>query len=59
MWLIFVYTLAVAFTLTSVLTLTISFALCTEVVAEHGTEDKVLFGRELVQWTGNDEPDGL
>jgi len=61
--LILVDTLAVAFPValafTSVLALTISFALCTEVVAEHGTEDKVLFGCELVQRTGDDEPYGL
>ena len=32
----------------TVLTLTIPFALCADVVAEHGTEDEVLFGCELV-----------
>ena len=37
MWLILFDALVVAFTLT------IPFALCAEVVAEHGTEDKVLF----------------
>ena len=45
--------------LTLPLTLTISFALCADVVAEHGAEDEVLFGRELVQRTGDDEPNGL
>ena len=53
MWLILFDALVVAFTLT------IPFALCAEVVAEHGTEDKVLFGCELVQRTGDDEPDGF
>jgi hypothetical protein len=57
--LVLVDTLAIAFTLTSILTLAISFALCTEVVAEHGSEDEVLFGCELIQWTSNDEPDGI
>ena len=53
MWLILFDALVVAFTLT------IPFALCAEVVAEHGTEDKVLFGCELVQRTGDDESDGF
>ena len=51
-------TCPVAFAL-AFLTLAISFALGAEVVAEHGAEDKVLFGRQLVQRTGDDEPDGL
>ena len=54
MWLVFVDTL---FAL--LLTLTIPFALCAEVVAKHSAEDKVLFRRKLVQRTGDDEPDGL
>ena len=41
------------------LSFAIPFALCADVVAKHGTEDEVFFGRELVQRTGNDEPDGL
>jgi len=41
------------------LTLAVPFALCADVVAEHGAEDEVLFGRELVQRTGDDEPNGL
>ena len=40
-------TCPVAFAL-AFLTLAISFALGAEVVAEHGAEDEVLFGRELV-----------
>ena len=59
MWLILVDTVAVAIAFASIFTLTVPFALCADVVAEHGTEDEVFFGRELVQWTGNDEPDGL
>ena len=43
----------------ALLTLAVPFALCTEVVAEHSAEDKVLFGREFVQWTSDDESDGL
>ena len=48
MWLILVDAFAVAFTLASFFTLTIPFALCADVVAEHSSEDEVLFGRELV-----------
>ena len=33
--------------------------MCADVVAEHGAEDKVLLGGELVQRTGDDEPDSL
>jgi len=53
------FALALALTLTLSFTLTVPFTLCTDVIAEHGTEDEVLFGRELVQRTGDDEPDGL
>ena len=62
MWLITVDTLAItlpiAFAL-ALLTFAIPFALCAEVVAEHRSKDKILFGRELVQRTGDDEPDGF
>ena len=62
MWLITVDTLAIAlpiaFTL-ALLTFAIPFALGAEVVAEHRPKDKILFGRELVQRTGDDEPDGF
>ena len=54
-----VFALSLALSLTLPLTLAIPFALCAEVVAEHRAEDKVLFGREQVQWTGDDEPYGL
>ena len=59
MWLILVDTVAVAIAFASIFTLTVPFALCADVVAEHGAEDKVLFRRELVQWTSDDESDGL
>ena len=59
MWLILVDAMSVTLTFTTVFTLAVAFALCAEVVTEHGAEDKVLFGRELVQRTGDDEPDGL
>ena len=39
--------------------LTIPLALRTNVVAEHGTKDKILLWRKLVQWTGDDKPDSL
>ena len=41
------------------LTFAVPFALCADVVAKHGSKDEVLFGRELVQRTGDDKPDGL
>lgn len=41
------------------LTLAIPFALGTEIVAEHGSEDKVFLRRQLVERTGDDEFDGL
>ena len=62
MWLILVDAMSVTCPVASALalfTLAVAFALCAEVVAEHGAEDEVLFGCELVQRTGNDEPDGF
>ncbi len=61
MWLILIdaMSIALALTFTIVLALAVPFALCAEVVAEHGTEDEVLFGREFVQWTRDDEADSL
>ena len=47
MWLILVDAMSIARPVTSalaLLTLAIPFALCAEVVAEHGTEDEVVFG---------------
>ena len=49
--------LRIALSLT--LTLAIAFALHADVVAQHGTEDKVFFRCELIQRTGDDEPYGL
>ena len=61
MWLILVDAMSVALTLTltSTLALAVAFALCANVVAEHGAKYKILFGCELVQWTCDDEPNGL
>ena len=62
MCLILIDAMAIACPLTSalaLLTLAVPFALCADVVAEHGTEDKILFRREFVQWTSDDESDGL
>ena len=41
------------------LTFTIPFTLCTDVVAKHGSEDEVLFGRQLIERTGNEQTDGI
>ena len=43
----------------SLFTFTVAFALCAEVIAEHGSEDKIFFRCEFVEWTGNDESDSL
>ena len=62
MWLILVDAMSVTCPVASalaLLTLAIAFALCAEVIAEHSAEDEVLFGCELVQRTGDDEPDGF
>ena len=63
MWLIFVDTMtvacSVALAFASVLTFAVSFALCADVISEHSTENEVLLGSQLMQRTGDDEPDGL
>ena len=59
MWLILVDAMSVTLTFTIVFTLAVAFALCADVVAEHSAEDKVLFRRELVQWTSDDKADSL
>ena len=62
MWLITVDTLSIALPIAfalALLALTIPFTLCAKVVAEHRPKDKILFGCELVQRTGDDEPDGF
>ena len=40
-------------------TLAVSLALCTDVVAKHCSEDEVLFGRQLIERTGNEQTDGI
>ena len=62
MWLIPVDAMSIACPVTSalaLLTLAVPFALCADVVAKHGTKYKILFRGELVQRTGDDEPNGL
>ena len=62
MWLILVDAMSVTCPVASalaLLTLAIAFALCADVIAEHGAEDKIFFGCEFVERTGNDESDGL
>ena len=59
MWLILVDAMSVTLTFTTVFTLAVAFALCAEVIAEHGSEDKIFFRCEFVEWTGNDESDSL
>ena len=59
MWLILVDTVAVAIAFASIFTLTVPFALCADVVAEHGAEDEIFFRCEFVQRTRNDESDRL
>lgn len=41
------------------LALTVSFALCTDIVAEHGTKNEVLLGRQLVERTGDKQTYGI
>ena len=45
--------------LSSFTTFTIAFTLCTDIVAEHGAEDEVLLGRQLVERTGDEQADGI
>ena len=59
MWLILVDTVAVAIAFASIFTFAVAFALCADVVAEHGAEDEIFFRCEFVQWTGDDESDSL
>ena len=62
MLLILIDAMSIACPVTSaltLLTLAIPFALRAEIVTEHGAKDKIFFGCELVQRTGDDEPDGL
>ena len=50
---------AVALTLAFTLTLAVSLTLGADVIAQHGAENEVLLGRELVERTGDDETDGV
>ena len=62
MWLILVDAMSVTCPVASalaLLTLAVAFALCAEVIAEHGSEDKIFFRCEFVEWTGNDESNSL
>ena len=62
MWLITVDTLSIALPVTFALalfTFAVPFALCADIIAEHGSENEVLLWRKLVQRTSDDEPDGL
>ena len=45
--------------LASTLAFAVSFALGADVVAEHGSEDEVLFGSQLIQRTGDKQTDGI
>ena len=51
--------IALTLTLTTVFTLAIPFALCADIVAKHSSEDKILFGRELMERTCDKETDSL
>ena len=62
MWLILVDAMSVTCPVASTLalfTLAVAFALCADVIAEHGSENEILFRCEFVEWTGNDKSDGL
>ena len=59
MWLILVDAMSVALALTLSFTFAIPFALCADVVAEHGAEDEIFFRCEFVQRTGDNESNGL
>ena len=48
MWLILVDAVLVAQAVTLILALAIAFTLCADVIAEHGSEDEVLFRSEQV-----------
>ena len=50
---------AVALTLAFALTLAVSLTLGADVIAQHGAENEVFLGRELVERTGDDETDGV
>ena len=41
------------------LSFTIALTLCTEVIAQHGAQDKVLLGCQFVERTGYNEANGV
>ena len=43
----------------SALTFAVSFTLGADVVAEHGSKDKVLFWSQFIQRTGDEQTDGI
>ena len=45
-------------TLAGGLALTVAFALGTDVITKHRTEDKVFLGRQLIERTGDEHADG-
>ena len=45
--------------ITALLTLTIAFTLCTDIIPQHGTENEILFGRKLVERSGHHQSDGV
>ena len=45
--------------LASALTFAVSFTLGADVVAKHSPKDEVLFGSQLIQWTGDKQADGI
>ena len=49
----------IASTFTRSLSFTIAFTLCTEVIAQHRTENKILLRRQFIEWTGDNEANGI
>ena len=49
----------IASTFTRSLSFTIALTLCTEVIAQHRTENKVLLRRQFVERTGDNEANGI
>ena len=49
----------IAATFTRRLSFTIALTLCTKVIAQHRTKNKVLLRRQLVEWTGDYEANGI
>ena len=49
----------IALALTRRLSFTESLTLCTEVIAQHRTQDEVLLGSQFVERTGDDEANGV